>query len=438
MYVMYYIGATGSTEQWGLAYSADGLLWKGYNGGASPVLPAGSSGDWDEHYASAGSVIRGAGGNFEAWYSGGKAASSEGVGHAVSADGINWTKDSLPLTILGCPATGSSLGCAGSWNDTRNYTPVVLGMPFAGECSWQSYKMWRTGRTSASGNLKSIGFASIPSVLFDSSYASPDTAGSDSGQTVLITLASGSTAPSSFTFTWPAEYTVRGFDIDPDGILGLWQEMKPYVSPFSPTSSYQIIRLGNTSAYADVNGNHAYDAGIDHDLSLSGRAYAVTRAVAPDTLETDNVGYRLILQEGLFMNPSAAGNYTIGAHLDSSCWNPWNGSSTETISSSSGSCGVNDMTDIGDSVRIARTDNDFTISWDPAAEPWPGCMTGYAVFASTDCTAWSAYSRITGQDLDLDSTNSQFTAGNGCGLTYYLVTQAGSAGEIGLVGSYGM
>jgi hypothetical protein len=294
-YAMYYDGTTGGMEQWGLAYSTDGLLWKGYNGGAAPVLPAGSSGSWDDRYAAAGSVFRGAGGNWELWYSGGKSASSEGVGHAVSTDGMNWTKDTFPLTALGCPATSSSLGCAGSWNDTRNYTPAVLARPFGNECSWQDYKMWRTGRTSLTGNLKSIGYASRSTVLFNSSYASPDMAGSNSGQAVLLTLAAGSTMPSSFTFTWPAEYTVRGYNADPDGILGLWQEMKPYVSPFSPTSSYWIIRLGNTTAYADVNGNSVYDPGTDYDLSLSGTTYTLTRTVAPGALETGDAGYRLII-----------------------------------------------------------------------------------------------------------------------------------------------
>jgi hypothetical protein len=91
---------------------------------------------------------------------------------------------------------------------------------------------------------------------------------------------------------------------------------------------------------------------------------------------------------------------------------------------------VNDMTDIGDSVRLTKSDRDFTISWDLTPAPWPACMTGYAVFASTDCTTWSAFSQVTGQDLDQDRTNAQFKAGVDCGLTFYLVTQAGSGSAI--------
>jgi parallel beta-helix repeat protein len=161
-YVMYYDGTTGSQEAWGLAYSTDGLLWKGYNGGLAPVLPVGGAGTWDQNYTAHGSVVHGPSTTWDAWYGGGVAASSEGIGHATSPDGIAWTRDSAnPLTDLGCASPPSGLGCAGTWNATRNYTPVVLAWPSGSACPARDLKMWRSGRDAA-GN-KVLGFASAVS-----------------------------------------------------------------------------------------------------------------------------------------------------------------------------------------------------------------------------------------------------------------------------------
>ena len=91
-YVMYYDGTTGGQEAWGLAYSTDGILWKGYNGGVTPVLPVGAPGAWDDAFATHGSVIHNQDGSWELWYSGGRTASSQGMGHATSSNGIVWTR----------------------------------------------------------------------------------------------------------------------------------------------------------------------------------------------------------------------------------------------------------------------------------------------------------------------------------------------------------
>lgn len=162
-YVMYYDGTTGGQEAWGLAYSVDGLLWKGYNSGAAPVLPVGGAGAWDENYAAHGSVVRYPGGPLELWYGGGISASSEGIGHATSPDGIVWTRDPAnPLVALGCASPPSGLGCSGTWNSGRNYTPVVLARPPGSACTAPALKMWRSGRPTGGGDsTKTIGFASL-------------------------------------------------------------------------------------------------------------------------------------------------------------------------------------------------------------------------------------------------------------------------------------
>jgi hypothetical protein len=46
-FVMYYDGTTGGVEDIGVAVSADGILWEGYNGGVAPVLSHSGGTVWD-------------------------------------------------------------------------------------------------------------------------------------------------------------------------------------------------------------------------------------------------------------------------------------------------------------------------------------------------------------------------------------------------------
>ncbi len=164
-YVMYFDGTSGGQESWGLSYSVDGLLWQGYqdvDGNDVAVLTPGGTGTWDATHVAQGSVVHNPGGGWELWYSGGNGASNQGIGHATSPDGIVWTKDlGNPITDLGCPTSlpPTSLGCTGTWDASRNYTPVVLPAPLGGTCQRAELRMWRTG-VSASGAY-SIGYAEI-------------------------------------------------------------------------------------------------------------------------------------------------------------------------------------------------------------------------------------------------------------------------------------
>ena len=905
-YVMYYDGTTGGQEAWGLAYSADGLLWEGYNGGAAPVLSVGGPGAWDENYSAHGSVVRNSSGTWDLWYSGGVTASSDGVGHATSPDGIVWTKDPTtdnPLKDLGCASPSSGLGCAGSWNASRNYTPVVLAWPFGSTCPAQWLKMWRSGRPAGGGDsTKAIGYASMPSptvtmrdvpgsygtiqaainasnpgdiiqiaagtytenlivgrpvelkgagagsttlipavsnpdcdgagggdplcagassvilvragcvtvhdltvdgdnpgitsgvlsggvdvearngiicdqplgpfdhltvyncrvkniylrgiyaynpysasikpsisfhdnlvdnvagsadysigifsrystgtisrntventpdaisanwsrglrfldntVLlsgsgvhtdnagsisgddpdiirgntvsqgvhfppyltygvwafapyqsvtisgntatgldiglgaygqgsaganvsftgnsvagqmgagsigaqvtsdllgwgsanvsatfsgddiedcatgleiaqqsgyttavqvagstfkghetairvtgagaagpsvslggslgtantivsscarnlelvnspadvaavynfwgatcepfiqekiwdhaddptlgivsynhwtdanhtadftygggppcgapaFVSAVASPDNANLDSRQTLTLSNPAWSAVPNSFAFTWDAAFTVRSFSVDPDGILGFWQEMRPYGSPFIPSVSHEVIRTGASSAFVDINDDGSFDPGTDYNVVESGNTITVSRTVARGSVEDPPAGYRLLLQDSLFSNPRDEGTYSVQALLGSQCAAAWSGSTEEITGPPGAGCPPGSLTrDVGNTLRLTKSGNEITLSWDPVTtEP---CMTGYAVFASHDCTQWPPYAPITGQDLDSDSTNPSLTAGLGLNLEFFLVAEAGDGGQIGPLGHYGM
>ena len=162
-YAMYYDGTTGGTEEVGLAYSTDGKYWSL----RSKVLSLGSSGSWDDNYACFGTVLYFEG-IWHMWYSGGRTGTgggmgTTGIGYATSPDGIAWTKHTAnPLTSLGGYGTFGGMGPAGSWNEKRNYTPMVLYdvNKFSGHGEACEFKMWRSG-VSASPSNYSIGYASF-------------------------------------------------------------------------------------------------------------------------------------------------------------------------------------------------------------------------------------------------------------------------------------
>lgn len=161
-YVMYYDSSTegfspnGSVEQTSLAYSTDGIYWVRY-GDEPVVLPSGDPADWDGLYAFHSCVLR-IDGTYHLWYAGANGDNSigtyyaHGIGHAVSDDGLNWTKDGDNPAV--------HVGDGVAWRDVRSYTPSVIydGDRFSGHGESCLTKIWFTGRT---GSNYTIGYAAI-------------------------------------------------------------------------------------------------------------------------------------------------------------------------------------------------------------------------------------------------------------------------------------
>ncbi len=293
---------------------------------------------------------------------------------------------------------------------------------------------YRPGSLTGTSGAFTIAVPPCLNPAFVSADAVPYAPNVPAGQILTIVNAAGSTVPSSFAFTWDTAFTVNAFSADPDGILGFWQVMAPYAYPFAPTASYEIIRRDASSAFVDMNSNGTYEAGTDYGVTLSGNTVTVSRAVTPGSVESQAVGYRLILQESLLTNPGYQGQYPVTAVLGSSCPSPWAASLGEIMDPSPAGC--QPVTAVGDTLRAAKSAGQMDLSWE-APPLVDGCMTGYAVFASSDCTAWSHFANITGQDLDMNPANTQFTAGAGLNLTFYLVAEVGGGGQLGPVGHYG-
>jgi predicted GH43/DUF377 family glycosyl hydrolase len=128
---MWYTGHRGNRDyfdfQVGHAISTDGINWtKDPN---NPVIPVGPEGTWDNSWVSAGQVLYD-GNKYHMWYEGCDTLKGVKIGHATSPDGLIWTKDpSNPVLETLNPL---------SWDYPRMDFPTVI---FDGT----TYHMWYSG-----------------------------------------------------------------------------------------------------------------------------------------------------------------------------------------------------------------------------------------------------------------------------------------------------
>ena len=140
-YRMWYGGTDGSHFRIGYATSTDGIVWEKY---PDPVLDLGESGTWDDDGVGGATVLFD-GKEYQMWYAGSSDASNNRIGHATSADGVEWNKH--PQNPVLFP------GESGTWDDDHVGNPTVL---FNGV----DYQMWYGGND---GSNYRIGYAtSVP------------------------------------------------------------------------------------------------------------------------------------------------------------------------------------------------------------------------------------------------------------------------------------
>jgi predicted GH43/DUF377 family glycosyl hydrolase len=128
-YHMWYSGGDTITGivKIGHATSTDGLTWT--KDPSNPVLSQGSSSSWDYPRVELPAVLFD-GAVYNMWYSGGSSIFNWKIGHATSANGVNWTKDPSNPVL--------SKGQAGAWDSKSVATMSVI------ENSGK-YKMWYFG-----------------------------------------------------------------------------------------------------------------------------------------------------------------------------------------------------------------------------------------------------------------------------------------------------
>ena len=136
-YEMWYTGWLGGRANGiGFAVSTDGLTWERIS--TEPVLQP-TPGAWDSLVALGGWVIR-ENGQYKMWYTGGSSTLSNGfphhIGYAVSPDGIQWTKHAGPVLSPGTQTWEAS---------SVAYCCVIPG--------GNGYTMFYTGETSANARI---------------------------------------------------------------------------------------------------------------------------------------------------------------------------------------------------------------------------------------------------------------------------------------------
>jgi len=140
----------------GRAISNDGINWT-KEPQNNPVLATGSFGCWDNDFLRLGSVVFD-GSTYHLFYYGGWIYVDYRIGYAWSSDGINWTKYN-DLTTTNPPFAKSdpvlTWGATGSWDDTLVFAPWVILDTLS-----LTYKMWYTGADAAL-NI-GIGYATAP------------------------------------------------------------------------------------------------------------------------------------------------------------------------------------------------------------------------------------------------------------------------------------
>ena len=140
-YHLWYTGKdAGGNFAIGYANSYDGINWTKYSN--NPILTPGTSGSWDDLLISAPRIIK-INDTFRMWYWGSDGSNTR-IGHAISYDGINWTKRAVNPVM--------DVGKSGEWDDytVRDHTIIKDG---------QTYKMWYQGVSTADKWHWEIGYA---------------------------------------------------------------------------------------------------------------------------------------------------------------------------------------------------------------------------------------------------------------------------------------
>lgn len=127
-YQMWYAGSNDTCRQIGYALSTDGINWTKHTG--NPVIKIGERGATDDLVVSPGAVVYD-GTRYHMYYTARSYMNAGTICHAVSSDGISWTKDETNNPIL-------TRGTAGWWDDYGLSAGPVLKQG-------TEWKMWYNG-----------------------------------------------------------------------------------------------------------------------------------------------------------------------------------------------------------------------------------------------------------------------------------------------------
>lgn len=147
MYYYYYMGGSGASQSIYCATSPDLLNWTRANSG-NPVIAKGAPGQWDQTFTGDPTArLMPDGTTIEVFYTGTGGSGGNGVGRAISTDGVTFTKQgmlfdssSLVCSDLGQPAplgdTGTAYSITIDCGIPAGYRSTVLATTADGGATW--------------------------------------------------------------------------------------------------------------------------------------------------------------------------------------------------------------------------------------------------------------------------------------------------------------
>lgn len=308
-YNMWYEGedTTYYPDRMGLATSVDGINW---TKNPVPVIN-GAANTW-EHYGVAEPAIIIDGATYKMWYSSGSPPPNTVVslGYATSPDGVNWTKHTANPVMTAGPA--------GSFDEKAVLSPHVIK-------DSNIYKMWYTGWDNSPLNLNRIGYATSTDGINWTKFSSNAVIdlGTAPGAFDKYSCASPWVIKDSSVYhMWyvgvgdAPDYTwTIGYASSPDGINWSKYSGNPILSP-SNTPSWDSAKIGAPAVIKD-NGFYkiwfAAHQSKEQTLDKAQIGYAGNFFVS--TNENNSSAFRPVL----YPNP-ASGFYTIEADLPTSAY----------------------------------------------------------------------------------------------------------------------
>jgi hypothetical protein len=245
----------------GHATSPDGVEWT--MDPANPVLTTGPDGEWDDQSVTGGAVIHD-GATFHMWYAGSN-GDGQNIGYVTSPDGSVWTKhQGNPVMEHGPP---------GSWDDTW------LGMDSVIQ-DGDGFKAWFMGSQGWDG-VTSIGYATSPDGIEwtrhpDNPVLEPDTSpGSWEADLFNPTVAfDGTTYHMWYIGDYPAAAQQIGYAHSGDGIH--WTK-----HPDNPVHEISNEDIFTMSVLAGDSGWRMWFSHVDYDVGWR-TTYATSECCAPN------------------------------------------------------------------------------------------------------------------------------------------------------------